>query len=136
MATLSKGARGSAVIELQQLLTQAGFSPGAIDGIFGSNTETAVKSFQNGLGYSPGSGWGVVDAQTLSALQTAASRAGRPPPPPSTGIPAGSIVGTGGGPLVLPGTKTTFGIPNTYLIYAGIGGLVLAGFLAMQGNSK
>lgn len=42
---LRKGDRGSAVIELQQLLSNAGYSL-VVDGIFGSNTENAVRSFQ------------------------------------------------------------------------------------------
>lgn len=75
---LRVGSRGSNVIRLQQLLMQAGFSPmdNKIDGIFGRNTETAVKAFQATLAMSPANGWGVIDASTASALETAASRSG------------------------------------------------------------
>ena len=38
--------RGEDVRALQSLLTKAGQKPGAIDGIFGTNTRDAVKSFQ------------------------------------------------------------------------------------------
>jgi len=44
--TLRRGSRGAPVRELQQRLAALGFSPGAADGIFGSLTEAAVKSFQ------------------------------------------------------------------------------------------
>ncbi|MFB7508438.1 peptidoglycan-binding domain-containing protein [Streptomyces broussonetiae] len=43
---LGLGSTGSAVKEAQCLLKYWGFDPGAVDGIFGSNTEKAVKQFQ------------------------------------------------------------------------------------------
>ena len=43
---LRNGTRGTAVQRVQQLLTQAGYSPGPADGIFGSRTELAVLAFQ------------------------------------------------------------------------------------------
>ena len=45
------GARGDQVVNLQKSLKKIGFDPGVIDGIFGGNTEAAVKQFQasNGL---------------------------------------------------------------------------------------
>lgn len=43
---LRKGSRGSEVKQLQQLLTSKGFSTKGIDGIFGNNTDKAVRSFQ------------------------------------------------------------------------------------------
>lgn len=50
-ATLKFGSRGSAVTKLQQTLSNKGFSPGPIDGIYGKKTEKAVITFQkaNGL---------------------------------------------------------------------------------------
>ena len=48
--TLKKGASGSAVSEMQQLLKNAGFNPGAVDGQFGPNTEAALKAFQKAKG--------------------------------------------------------------------------------------
>lgn len=49
---LYKGCTGSDVRVLQQLLKNLGYYTGAVDGIFGSNTRTAVQNFQrrNGLG--------------------------------------------------------------------------------------
>ncbi|MGM0921577.1 MAG: L,D-transpeptidase family protein [Bacillota bacterium] len=44
--TLKKGSRGSEVKQLQQLLTSKGFNTKGIDGIFGNNTDKAVRSFQ------------------------------------------------------------------------------------------
>ncbi|MGM0904680.1 MAG: peptidoglycan-binding protein [Bacillota bacterium] len=43
---LKKGMKGAEVRKLQQDLTNKGYSTKGIDGIFGSNTETAVKKFQ------------------------------------------------------------------------------------------
>lgn len=44
--TLKKGSKGPAVKELQQRLTALGYDPKGTDGIFGANTEKAVKNFQ------------------------------------------------------------------------------------------
>ena len=61
---LRRGSRGVAVVELQKLLTQKGFrlTP---DGIFGSNTDAAVRNFQRsrGLGID-----GIVGPNTWTAL--------------------------------------------------------------------
>ncbi len=48
---LREGARGPAVVELQQALNRAGFSCGEADGKFGARTATALRAFQqaNGL---------------------------------------------------------------------------------------
>jgi peptidoglycan hydrolase-like protein with peptidoglycan-binding domain len=43
---LRHGAHGPDVSRLQQLLEDAGHSPGPIDGIFGPRTEAAVRSYQ------------------------------------------------------------------------------------------
>ncbi|RKH66465.1 NlpC/P60 family protein [Corallococcus llansteffanensis] len=43
---LQEGSRGPAVVELQQLLTKAGFSVGSADGVFGAKTKAAVVAFQ------------------------------------------------------------------------------------------
>jgi peptidoglycan hydrolase-like protein with peptidoglycan-binding domain len=45
-STLKKGNRGPAVEELQRKLTSLGFSTKGIDGVFGQNTESAVRQFQ------------------------------------------------------------------------------------------
>jgi peptidoglycan hydrolase-like protein with peptidoglycan-binding domain len=43
---LKKGSTGEVVKQLQQALKDLGYSPGAVDGQFGSKTESAVKAFQ------------------------------------------------------------------------------------------
>jgi peptidoglycan hydrolase-like protein with peptidoglycan-binding domain len=62
--TLRRGSRGATVVELQNLLTQKGF-PLQADGIFGSNTETAVRNFQRRQGLRVD---GIVGANTWTAL--------------------------------------------------------------------
>lgn len=51
MPTLRRGAKGTAVTYLQEKLLSKLYSVGTIDGVFGGNTDTAVKAFQreNGL---------------------------------------------------------------------------------------
>jgi len=43
---LKSGSTGEAVRQLQQALKDHGYDPGAVDGQFGSKTESAVKAFQ------------------------------------------------------------------------------------------
>jgi peptidoglycan hydrolase-like protein with peptidoglycan-binding domain len=47
---LRSGSSGEAVRQLQQALKGLGSDPGAIDGHFGSRTESAVKAFQSAQG--------------------------------------------------------------------------------------
>lgn len=46
MKTLKKGSKGKMVEKLQTLLNTAGCECGKVDGVFGKNTEAAVKAFQ------------------------------------------------------------------------------------------
>lgn len=67
MATYSqvkKGSKGSSVEELQRLLNQNGYSL-SVDGVFGSNTQAAVRDYQskNGLAVD-----GIVGTNTWSSL--------------------------------------------------------------------
>jgi len=48
--TLKQGAKGQAVKDLQEALKALGLKPGAIDGVFGKQTEDAVKAFQSRVG--------------------------------------------------------------------------------------
>ena len=48
--TLRRGAQGQDVAEMQQALISWGHNPGAADGIFGKNTEAALKGFQKAHG--------------------------------------------------------------------------------------
>jgi peptidoglycan hydrolase-like protein with peptidoglycan-binding domain len=62
---LQRGDRGSRVRRLQERLSDQGFYPGSIDGIFGSQTERAVRQFQRSKGLYPS---GVANSDTLTAL--------------------------------------------------------------------
>ena len=59
-------AEASAVVELQRLLNDAGFSAGAVDGDFGPVTERAVQALQRSSGLLPS---GIVQLRELEALQ-------------------------------------------------------------------
>ena len=65
METLRFGSRGAAVSQLQLALQKAGFSPGNIDGVFGINTQNAVRRFQSANRLTPD---GIVGAKTWAAL--------------------------------------------------------------------
>ena len=95
MPTLRLGSRGSAVVDLQRRLAAAGFSAGTADGIFGSRTDGAVRSFQRarGLGID-----GVVGPQTWGELL--GTTAPQPAPAPSTGSPSDPQVTIPSGVLI------------------------------------
>jgi len=76
--TLKQGAKGAAVVELQNLLRSKGHSVAA-DGDFGPRTAAAVKSFQASRGLVAD---GVVGPKTWAALRSGGVT---PPPPPSGG---------------------------------------------------
>lgn len=63
--TTKNGSKGYPVRQLQTLLKRKGFDPGTVDGIFGNNTEAAVKKFQTAkkIGVD-----GIVGKQTWGAL--------------------------------------------------------------------
>ncbi|MFE1748415.1 peptidoglycan-binding protein [Coleofasciculus sp. H7-2] len=63
--SLQPGDRGSEVEDLQRRLKDQGFDPGGIDGIYGSNTQRAVRRFQQARRLYPD---GVADARTLREL--------------------------------------------------------------------
>lgn len=63
--TIRRGMSGTCVLKLQEALVRYGF-PVAIDGVFGSNTEEAVISFQGMMGLTKD---GIVGAKTWSALE-------------------------------------------------------------------
>jgi len=62
---LRKGSNGQDVKNVQQKLHDLGYYWGAIDGIYGSQTETSVRYFQKAYGLTVD---GVVGPQTLNAL--------------------------------------------------------------------
>jgi putative chitinase len=67
---LHQGDSGDDVDTLQRSLTEHGFSPGAIDGMYGQGTVAAVMAFQRSEGLLPD---GVAGPRTLSALGLVAS---------------------------------------------------------------
>ncbi|MCC3332056.1 peptidoglycan-binding protein [Nocardia abscessus] len=80
---INSGASGQDVIELQCLLRDHGFQPGEVDGMFGPNTERAVKQFQKAAGTRSD---GKVGPQTWTLLRNPNNAATSPPPtsPPPT----------------------------------------------------
>ena len=67
-STLKFGKRGTTVEQLQQELQQAGYYDGKIDGIYGSDTEAAVKAFQQSKDLKID---GIAGSRTLTALSRA-----------------------------------------------------------------
>ena len=63
--TIKNGSKGYVVRQLQTMLKKKGFDPKGVDGIFGSNTEAAVKKFQTAKKILID---GIVGPQTWSAI--------------------------------------------------------------------
>jgi len=81
--TLHSGSSGAPVSTMQQLLTNAGYSTGGIDGQFGQKTLAALLSFQHAHGLSAD---GICGPATWAALEGAHSSTGTTPTPaPSSG---------------------------------------------------
>jgi N-acetylmuramoyl-L-alanine amidase len=63
--------RGADVVELQRMLNDLGFDPGAVNGLFDVRTARAVRDFQKNAGLQDD---GVVDAGVFKVLDTYASQ--------------------------------------------------------------
>jgi N-acetylmuramoyl-L-alanine amidase len=63
--------RGADVTELQRMLNDLGFDPGAVNGVFDVRTARATKEFQHNAGLVPD---GVVDAGVFKVLKTYAAQ--------------------------------------------------------------
>ncbi len=74
MALLTLGSQGDAVRQLQQQLTDQGFSTNGVDGIYGAGTQAAVRAFQQARGLVAD---GIAGPLTLDLLN-----GGTPTPPP------------------------------------------------------
>jgi len=68
--TIRQGDRGEDVRELQRLLTNLGFNPGPVDGIFGNGTANAVRAFQRANNLNAD---GIVGPLTWTALYAAST---------------------------------------------------------------
>ncbi|MGI6168909.1 MAG: spore cortex-lytic enzyme, partial [Christensenellales bacterium] len=64
-ASIRKGSSGADVRKVQQRLSNWGYYKGAVDGVFGSGTETAVKAFQRNNGLTPD---GIVGSATAAKI--------------------------------------------------------------------
>jgi N-acetylmuramoyl-L-alanine amidase len=67
--TVSHPMRGDDVAALQQRLSDMGFDPGRVDGIFGPATEAAVRRFQRNMGLIVDGTCGPTTLQSLGRLQ-------------------------------------------------------------------
>ena len=63
--------RGADVMELQRMLNDLGFDPGAVNGLFDERAARATKEFQRNAGLIPD---GVVDAEVFKTLKTYAAQ--------------------------------------------------------------
>ena len=67
METLRLGSQGPYVKLIQSLLLRIGYNPGAVDGIFGQQTQNAVRAFQRDNNLTPD---GIVGPITWSYFQS------------------------------------------------------------------
>ena len=95
--TIRRGSRGESVSQLQSKLAALGFDPGPIDGVFGPNTDAAVRGFQASRRLTVD---GIVGPQTWSALESGSGVPARSwpslPSTPSPTMPAPSRGGSAG----------------------------------------
>jgi peptidoglycan hydrolase-like protein with peptidoglycan-binding domain len=99
--TTMKGEQMSSaqITQLQQALKDKGHDPGAVDGVMSSQTQQAIRAFQQANGLQA---TGAVDAQTAAALGVSTSGSGvgsgtGSSRPDSGGSSSGSGAGTSGG---------------------------------------
>ena len=91
---ISYGARGDDVTDLQKRLNQDGYNL-AVDGIYGSNTQAAVKDYQKKKGLATD---GIVGEKTWSALKSFA-------PDPNVAHPTSTGAGATQAPASTPATQ-------------------------------
>lgn len=83
-SSLSKGAEGAAVVEMQRRLSELGFYSGECDGDFGPGTQTAVRLFQSQHGLTVD---GAAGEKTLSLLYSAEAKQVTVTPTPDPAAP-------------------------------------------------
>lgn len=72
-ATSRRGSTGNEVRQIQEKLKKWGYYNGAVDGIYGSKTEAAVKSFQRKNGLTAD---GIAGKKTLAAMGISSNNSG------------------------------------------------------------
>lgn len=97
MTTYKQGDQGQGVAEIQKALIADGYDPGAVDGIFGAKTTSAVKSFQKDKGLTVD---GVVGPMTAAKLTPAPTPVPTPAPAPVPAPTPVSIATMGDGRLI------------------------------------
>lgn len=106
-ATIGQGASGAEVKQIQQILAGQGYAVGAVDGIYGPQTQAAVQAFQKSKGLIPD---GIVGPLTWSALQVVPVQpSAQPAPVPvqASSFSFGSLL-SGGIPLMAIGAVVLF----------------------------
>jgi len=93
---LKKGSKGNAVKELQQKLTSLGYNTKGTDGVFGANTDSAVRKFQKDHGLTAD---GIVGPSTYKALGSSGTKPNpttptNPTNPKPTNPPADTTINT------------------------------------------
>jgi peptidoglycan hydrolase-like protein with peptidoglycan-binding domain len=67
---LTNGSRGTSVSQMQQILKQFGYYPGPIDGVYGPQTQQAVKTFQGDTNISQDGIFGPITQSKLLEWQS------------------------------------------------------------------
>jgi peptidoglycan hydrolase-like protein with peptidoglycan-binding domain len=107
---LRAGSQGDWVFYLQQLLGQAGYDPGGVDGDFGAGTLSALRAFQRDYGLTDD---GVAGPATWSTLtgETTPADGGTTPADGGTTPTGNGTTPTDGGTDVVPDSLVTAGAP-------------------------
>lgn len=104
-ALVGYGDRGSAVSDVQSVLSDWGYNPGGVDGVFGADTEAAVKRFQTFNGITVD---GVVGPSTAAKLGLSGPEFGTGSGGGGGGSSSSVTISTNGGALTVrsgPGTS-------------------------------
>jgi peptidoglycan hydrolase-like protein with peptidoglycan-binding domain len=134
------GAYDPEVWVIQTYLSQLGFSPGAIDGLWGGNTTSAALAFRSWAGLGPASGLtkaGIVDEGFWTQIDRAVASAGFDI---NISAPSSMPGGSGTRPIVqpvatrppaaappAPTTSMGGGLPMLALAAIGLGAVIVLG---------
>jgi len=131
--TMKRGDRGWDVAAMQYILARRGYPPGAIDAVFGSMTDTALRNFQRALGLSAD---GLAGPSTIAGLRHGRASTGTTTPVANGPVrllrPVGGRIGDGfGAPRGGRRTHTGLDFPvaaGTRVGAAGVGVTEFAGW--------